>query len=384
MTKALAIAAKDLKQYVRNIPGLTFSLAAPLVLTAIIGFAMGGFRSGSAPRLQVTTVQVANLDQGLPTSPTNLGEQLVHTLQGPEFGDLMRVTLAADEASARSAVDRREAEAALIVPAGFTAAVMSPTGEPAQVVLYHDPTLFLRAPVVAGAVQRVLDLYSGSRVASLLTEAQMASRGAPADAVGAGASRAAEEYGRAAGAAPLLSIRVQSLSGPQLEGNAAMLGQVSAGMLVFFVFFAGGAAAETILREDEARTLPRLFTTPTARTTVLAGKLLSIFMIALAQACVLVVAAALLFGVRWGDPLGVAVEVFALAVAAAGLGLLVMSLAKDTRQAGYLLGGVLSILGLAGGLFTVGFENLPRIFDTLALFTPHGWAMRGWKLLLRG
>jgi hypothetical protein len=27
---------------------------------------------------------------------------------------------------------------------------------------------------------------------------------------------------------------------------------------------------------------------------------------------------------------------------------------------------------------------MPPIFETVALFTPHGWALRGWKLALAG
>jgi hypothetical protein len=45
---------------------------------------------------------------------------------------------------------------------------------------------------------------------------------------------------------------------------------------------------------------------------------------------------------------------------------------------------VLTITSMAGGLFTTGFPNLPAAFETVALFVPQGWAMRGWKLALAG
>jgi hypothetical protein len=39
---------------------------------------------------------------------------------------------------------------------------------------------------------------------------------------------------------------------------------------------------------------------------------------------------------------------------------------------------------MAGGLFSAGMDTLPRAFETVALFTPQGWAMRGWRLSLSG
>jgi hypothetical protein len=39
---------------------------------------------------------------------------------------------------------------------------------------------------------------------------------------------------------------------------------------------------------------------------------------------------------------------------------------------------------MAGGLFSAGMDVLPRAFETVALLTPHGWVMRGWKLSLAG
>ncbi len=383
MRTVLAIAIKDIRQWTRNLPALMFGLAAPLVLTALIGLAFGGFSGGGPPELQPVSVQAVNLDIGAGSPPVNLGEQLIQTLQGPGQAGLLEIALAADEASARSAVDRREADAALIVPAGFSAAVMSSGEQPAEVVLYHDPGLVWRLPILSGAVQGVLDAYSGSRVARLVTAAQMASRGAPDEAIASGAESAAAQYAQTA-AMPLVGMRVESLSHPAAEGAAAVLAEVCAGMLITFTFFTAATTAETILKEDETGTLRRLFTTPAARTTVLGGKLLSVLLITLLQASILVIAAALLFGVRWGDPPGVFLMVLGLVIAASGMSVVLLSFARNTREAGYLIGGALTILGFAGGLFTTGFQNVPKVLDTVALFTPQGWAMRGYRLLLRG
>jgi ABC-type multidrug transport system permease subunit len=43
------------------------------------------------------------------------------------------------------------------------------------------------------------------------------------------------------------------------------------------------------------------------------------------------------------------------------------------------LGGVLTLTGMLGGLFTNGIPNLPPAFDTAKLSMPQGWAMTAWE-----
>jgi ABC-type multidrug transport system permease subunit len=61
-----------------------------------------------------------------------------------------------------------------------------------------------------------------------------------------------------------------------------------------------------------------------------------------------------------------------------------MSFIKNTRQAGLILGGVLTLTGMIGGLITNGIPNIPKVMDTIALTMPQGWAMHAWKLSLAG
>jgi ABC-2 type transport system permease protein len=159
---------------------------------------------------------------------------------------------------------------------------------------------------------------------------------------------------------------------------------IMSGMLVFYAFFTGAATAESIIREDEEKTLPRLFTTPTSRTVILSGKFVAVFVTIIVQVIVTMVAGRVIFGVRWGEPWPVLLAALGLVVVAAGGGVLLMSFIKSTRQTGPVMGGVLTMTSMAGGLFTTGFPSLPPAFETAALFVPQGWAMRGWKLALAG
>jgi ABC-2 type transport system permease protein len=163
-----------------------------------------------------------------------------------------------------------------------------------------------------------------------------------------------------------------------------MMGPIMAGMMILFVFYMGANGAQSIIREHEEGTLARLFTTPASSLTILAGKFIGVFVTLVIQTTVLLVASALVFHISWGRPFSVVLATFSLIVVATGFGVMLMSFIKSTRQTGPILGGVLTLTGMVGGLFSNGIPNVPESMDKIALSMPQGWAMHTWKLTLSG
>ena len=157
-----------------------------------------------------------------------------------------------------------------------------------------------------------------------------------------------------------------------------------AGMMIFFTFFTAAATAESILIEDEQGTLARLFTTATPRAVILAGKFTGVVILVSVQVVVLVLISGRAFGIYWGDAATVTLLCTGMVLLASGFGVFLMSFIQNTRQSGSVMGGSLTISGMLGGLFTTGFQNLPRAYEVINLLTPHGWALRGWKMALAG
>jgi ABC-2 type transport system permease protein len=159
-----------------------------------------------------------------------------------------------------------------------------------------------------------------------------------------------------------------------------------AGMMVFYVFFTGAASAQSILLEEEAGTLPRLFTTPTPQSTILGGKFISTFLLLSVQVVALIIISSLIFDVNWGEPLPVALVIFALVIVASSFGIFVTSFLKDTRQGGIVYGGVMTAMGMIGMItvFTGARPGASTAVDTVSLIVPQGWAVRAWRLLLEG
>jgi ABC-type transport system involved in multi-copper enzyme maturation permease subunit len=154
---------------------------------------------------------------------------------------------------------------------------------------------------------------------------------------------------------------------------------IMGGMLVFYAFFTGTSTAQSILREEEERTLPRLFTTPTPQATILTGKFLAVFLTVSVQVVVLLVAAQLIFGIRWGGWLPVALTAAGTVLSASSFGIFVNSFLKTTRQGGVVFGGVLTLTGMLGmiSIFAMNSPAAARLGDTVSLLVPQGWAVRG-------
>jgi ABC-2 type transport system permease protein len=165
-----------------------------------------------------------------------------------------------------------------------------------------------------------------------------------------------------------------------------MVGSIMGGMMVFYAFFTGTSTAQSILKEEEELTLPRLFTTPTTQATILTGKLLSVFATVAVQVTVLLIAARLIFGIHWGALSSVAVTALGIIFSAASFGVLVNSFLKTTKQAGVLFGGVLTVTGMLGmiGIFAMGAPGAAKLSDTVSLLVPQGWAIRGLMQSMNG
>jgi ABC-2 type transport system permease protein len=309
---------------------------------------------------------------------------LVEFLQDEELADMLEVTMASEETSARSAVNDQQADVALIIPADFSQAAITP-GQKAAVLLYQDPTLTIGPGIVKDLVSHFMDAFSGAKIAAEVTNAavQRTSLG-PAPNLAQQAAMQYAAYLDSSSHSEALHIKSPAGESAQAESRSSMMGPIMAGMLVFFVFFMGANGAQSIIREHEEGTLARLFTTPTPVSSILAGKFVGVFVTLVIQTIVLLAASALLFQISWGQPLSVGLATLGLIVAATGFGVMLMSFIKNTRQTGPVLGGVLTITGMIGGLFSNGMPNIPAAMDKVALSMPQGWAMQAWKLSLAG
>jgi ABC-2 type transport system permease protein len=184
--------------------------------------------------------------------------------------------------------------------------------------------------------------------------------------------------------ATLVTVTPTAKSPESADAFQASMALTMAGQMIFFSFFTGAYSMMSILYEEEEGTLARLFTTPTNRTKILAGKFTAVVITVVIQGLVLMVAGHYAFGVSWGRPLSILMAFSGQILAASGLGVFLISFVQNTRQGGPVLGGGLTALGMLGGLFTANIPGMPAALDTISLLTPQGWVIKIWKLSLAG
>jgi len=159
-----------------------------------------------------------------------------------------------------------------------------------------------------------------------------------------------------------------------------IMGYFMPSMAIFFLMFAVFGGVRSILEEEKQGTLPRLMTAPVGRAAILLGKLGGTLLTGLLQMAVLVLVSALLFGVTWGAPLGVALMSLSTVIAAAGMGALLAAFARDDNQAGILGTVVALVFAVLGGNF-VPLQNAPQWMNLLSKATINRWALDGFIAL---
>jgi ABC-2 type transport system permease protein len=349
---ALVIAVKDLRQKLRDRSVLLMAVLAPLGLAFLF--------STMLPSQDTfhTTYAVVNLDEG------EVGRGLVAgPLAGLSAAGVADLVTTATEADARAAVKAGDVGAAIVIPAGFTAAIQA--GQPTQLLVIGGPS------TLPAEIARSVLVGFGSQV----TAVQVAVGTALATSGEATDPALARELAAAAIAAPAPIVLRASETADRSASSKTYYG---ASMGVMFVFFAAQFGVLSLLAERRNGTLARMLAAPIAPATILLGKVLVSMVVASISMTVIVLATTFLMGADWGDPLAVAV-----ALAASGIATLIVGFARTEEQAGSFIAVVALTLAVFGGSF-FPMSQAPEAMTTLSFLTPHAWFLRGVNDLAAG
>ncbi|MGE5776918.1 MAG: putative ABC exporter domain-containing protein, partial [Chloroflexota bacterium] len=392
--KSIDIALKDITRSFRSVFAVIFMFAIPLLVTGMFYLMFGNIAESDGFDLPRTKVIIVNMDQGGPKfqmNPRNIpggreaetmGDLVVSILESEDMADLLEVSFASDPQAARTAVDNQQAQVALIIPADFSEQFANVEDGKAVIEFYQDPTLTIGPAIMKSILNRFMQGMSGVKIAvDVFTDEADSSEYAMTGLVvqryldeSLALSEEPEEE--------LLDVRApagsqQSEAEESQNTLLGIVGPIMGGMMVFYAFYTGASTAQSILREEEERTLPRLFTTPTSQATILTGKLLSVFLTVFMQVIVLLIAANLIFKIQWGALLSVALIALGIIVSASSFGIFVNSFVKSTKQAGVVFGGVLTVTGMLGMIRIFAMSSPGSPVETISLLVPQGWAIRG-------
>ncbi|MCC5946920.1 MAG: ABC transporter permease [Nitriliruptoraceae bacterium] len=348
---ALTILGKDLRLRLRDRSVWIFALAVPLGLTVLFSLIFPDTED-----LQITGA-VVDLDGGAVAA--GFADGVIPALV--DEGLLERIVVA-DAEAARSQVTDGDLDVAWILPVGFSDAIGA--GEQVELEVLVAAGRSLEGEVARG----IAEAYAAEvgRIGLAVTIEAAMTGGLDPGLIGG--------LGELAASQPRLASLADEVSdvGDPLDFTSYL----AAGMAAFFVFFTVQFGVTGLLEERKLGTMPRLLAAPIRPAAIQAGKLLGALLLGLASMVVLAVASAVLLGADWGPPLGTAILIVALVIAALGVMALVGSFARTAEQAGNLQSIVAVVLGLVGGVFfpLPGDAGVLRI---ATLISPHGWFLRG-------
>ena len=347
MRTALAIARKDMRQRVRDRSAIVVGVIAPVVIAGLMSLAFNGLNSFRF------TLVVVELDHG-PVSA-----QIVKALDVPGLRQVVTVRRLSSASLARAYIKAGKVAAALVIPGGFSSSVTSTHPESLTTITSNNST-------TAGDVTTAI-------MASFVAQLN-ADRLAFATALAAGAPKA--DTAQLISLVSNLRIPVQAVERPIGAHELKVISYYSPGMAIFFLLFTINYAARSFFVDRSQGMIERMRAAPVRPVEILLGKAISVFVYGVASLATIGVITTLAFGADWGAPLPAALLGLVLVLSVISLTALVIGLARTQRQAEGFASIIIFGLALLGGDFFF-ISGAPSTIKRLALFTPNGWAIRG-------
>ena len=383
MKKLFLIGLKDLTLMFRDRAALVFMLLAPFLLTIGMGFVTGRFSGGSSGLSDIPVV-IVNLDN------EQLGDALADVFSSQELADLMEPTESSDPETARQLIDNDEAAAAIIIPEGFTRSIIPAEGtafdagfvqpEAVKIEVYANPSRPTSSGVVKAIVDEFMSRVEEGRTSGMTSIVQLMQAGLLDPQNAEREARALfQDVDQTQATAITLKTNQEGAESVEFD----ILAYMAPGMALLFLMYTVSYGGRSILSERSQGTLPRLLVSPTSTLQVLGGKVLGIFFMGVAQVGILILASSILFGVKWGDTLGLAILILATVLGATGWGMLITAIARSPAQVASLGSAVMLIFGILGGSF-INIDQMPALVRTLSKITPNAWGLDGFTTLALG
>lgn len=337
VTRALLVAKKQLTEMVRQPRNLAIVVGLPLAFMLIFGLAFGQSGGNTTYALRVQDQDGGALAQAYVKGLENLTYD-----DGTPMLSVRKVTDAAGVEAVQRDLEKRDAEAFLVIPQGFTEG-LTPTQQPGQTPLQPTQTV----PPQGTSVRVSGDpSYGGYNAAASIVEAYTQAFAA-----------------EAAGQAPPIEVQREAVTSTVLSG----FDYVAPGLMVFAILMLAPQGAAILTREVETGTIDRLKQSPAGALSILGGVALAQLVLASVSLALMLVGARVMGFHNQGSWLAAYVIALFTALSAIGVGMLIASLAKMQQEAANV-----------GTLFTVPASFLSGAFfpiPSVDLFTVNGRAI---------
>ena len=372
---------KDLQRIRRNPLYVIIMIAVPLVMTAMIGLAFGGFATGGGGGGGgFGRIKVAIVDE----DDSVLTRFLRNAATNDQFAEHIEARFT-NRDDALALVIEGEISGIIVIPEGFTRGYV--TGESDLALeLIKNPAQGMYPALIEEALRTLVTGLNGiARVLADDLRQWNDFLDPPEDAefdlisIGAQITETGQrlESVRDVLFPPLVTYtHGERDSGDDTEAGAArdpvVVPYILIGMAAMFLLYLADHGMRDLYREVRFHTLERYRTANENLFVFIIGKMIIAVFIVATGATVLCGGGGLLFGVTWPRPFPLAAMILGYSVCAAGLMGLLAAVAGQERRADIFNNiFILTMAMLGGSMFPT--DGLPAIMKTLATFFPTHW-----------
>jgi len=365
LRKMLSIAYKEFRLWLQSPANWIVVFLVPFAFIGIFGQV---FKEGTP----VVTVYAVNSDKG------ELGDEIFSLLEKSQNLDL---EILPTQEEADELVNKGTRMAAIVVPENFSESVTTDDG--ASLLVIIDPARAEQAGIVTGLVQEALIkpiVYAEiERAISGLFKGQSVEDVGGLDTgmfktfINAGIKAVVAKSVNEAIDDPLIKVEAEPFTKGATQGKISIFSQLAPGCALLFAFFMVTHLSDAVMNERSTGTLRRLMSTPIHKASLLFGKAIPFFIIAVVQLIFVLLVCNQFFGLPLGNsPLALTVIILATSLTVSGMGILIAGLARNELQAGSL--AVFIVLAMA----VVSGAAIPALkIPGISFITPHYWALEG-------
>lgn len=357
MMKTLYIGIKDILSTVKDFKALALIVAMPLVLVIILGLAFGSyFKSGLQEPIKIAFV---THDTG------EISKQFQEKVLNHSDVKKLFESSSATEDMARTLLKSKEIDAVIIFPQDLS--LKFSEGALSEITILKSAADDIRGIMTEQLVKGFVSQWvrTGAGIAVLMEK--LSESGANEEEIQASMNKLTEQ----------LQFQVDFKEQTEENRMVNSFQYYSVGMLAMFLLFTLQLGTKSILSEREDNTFTRLIASNVRKSSIVAGKSLGIFFIALLQIAVMIGFTRLVFGVDWGDSLsGLLLLSVCSSIAISGFSILIASIAKTAGTAQAISSILMFSMSAIGGSFTPLY-NFEGIMKTLSNLSINKWIIQG-------
>ena len=413
--KVISIITKDLKTILSDKKALAIILVMPLVLMVILSSALRGtFMSGDIgdmAQVNIAVVKQYDMDEDSQRFDRTLSNGFLAQGMGKEAAEELRTSgedvdpenlffedflgseevgkiigyRIEEEGRAHELLKSGEISAVVLLPDNFVydmkINLLTPFRNNVNIRVLTHPDRSISGQVVQSVMEAYIDTMTSVVIGkNVLIEAAMEHE--LSDDGFKGMKEAMDGITEV-----MDSIRV-NIDTMELEGRKQIssFDYYSVAMLTMFILFAAGHGGRMLLEEKENITYQRMIIAGTPKLTIMAGKFLSVFLIALLQIGIMIAFSHYALKVQWGNTTAVLLISLSAAFAIAGIGGALAAAtfkAENYKMASIFETAVIQTMALLGGSF-FPIDIMPSIFQKLSIISVNGVALKAYLKIMKG